>query len=172
MENEIWKDIEGYEGVYQVSNLGRVKSLKFGKEKIFKTHFNQKGYCLVTFTISIGKSDCFTIHRLVATAFLGKSDLHVNHINGNKQDNRVENLEYVSNRENNTHKFIDKKTTSKYTGVCWLKNKNKWLSNIYLNKKKKHLGLFDTELDAHNAYLKALEENNIQNKYAISTVIN
>jgi hypothetical protein len=87
MEKEIWKDVPSYEGLYQVSNLGRVKSLKFGKEKILKSGTNTKGYFYVI--LCNKNTQPFSIHRLVMRAFVGESDLQVNHKNGIKTDNRL-----------------------------------------------------------------------------------
>lgn len=104
---EIWKDIEGYEGLYQVSSEGRVKSLNYnrtGEEKIMKGTKNNKDY----FTVSLckeGKTKTFSIHRLVATAFLPNPNNlpQVNHRNEDKTDNRVENLEYCDSKYNNNY---------------------------------------------------------------------
>jgi hypothetical protein len=101
---EIWKDIEGYEGLYQVSNLGRIKSLNFkrsGKEGILKSN-PEGGYCAVT--LSHKRRGVFYIHRLVATAFIPNPENkpEVNHINHNKRDNRASNLEWVTQSENCT----------------------------------------------------------------------
>ena len=167
MENEIWKDIEGYPD-YQVSNLGRVKSLRFNKERIMKSNINPCGYYYVVLPIQKNVFKTISVHRLVAIAFLGKSKLYVNHISGNKLDNRIENLEFVNQRENISHnKSTKKNKTSKFIGVSFDKKNNKWMSVIQLNGKSKNLGRFENELDAHNAYLKELEENGITNKYAI-----
>ena len=161
---EIWKTVKEYED-YMVSNLGRVKSLKFGKEKILSQFYDKDGYNRVNL-LSQGKQKNLGVHRLVALVFYGQNDLSVNHINGIKTDNRLENLEYVSNRENQSHKFKNKNTTSIYTGVSFHKKTNKWISEIQINGQKKHLGVFTNEIDAHNAYQNALKENNLTNKYA------
>ena len=99
---EIWKDIPNYEGMYQVSNLGRVKSLKFNKEKVLKPLPNRRGYCKVILCKG-GAQKQKSIHRLVLLAFVGESELEVNHINGIKTDNSLENLEYCTRRENIRH---------------------------------------------------------------------
>lgn len=117
--NEIWKDVTGYEGYYLVSNLGRVKSVR---RKIQMNGSNQFGKCFSTKDISekiLKPCECngyycvslwknhkmklVRIHRLVAEAFLGKSELTVNHIDGNKQNNNVNNLEYLTSAENTRH---------------------------------------------------------------------
>ena len=104
---EIWKDIPNYEGCYQVSNLGRVKSLNYKrtcKEVILKTGQNSQGYLRVVLRKD-GNSITNKVHRLVMLAFIGESDLEVNHINGIKADNRLENLEYCSRSENIQHAY-------------------------------------------------------------------
>lgn len=102
---EIWKDIPGYEGHYQISSIGRVSSLKRKKVKILKPDLDRYGYHAYRL---YGKnrsrvSKKWLEHRLVALAFIGKSELTVNHKNGNKIDNRPENLEYLSFSENSKH---------------------------------------------------------------------
>jgi len=161
---EIWKDVDEFEK-YQVSNLGEVRCLKFGKEKILKPSINKYGYKQVII-LKNKKRMTLTIHRLVASAYLGISKLHVNHINGIETDNRLENLEYVSPRENSSHSKFNSNRTSKLMGVSWRKDNQKWVAKLGINGKVKHLGCFDNELDAYNAYLKALKENGITNKYA------
>lgn len=167
MENqkEIWKDVVGYEGLYQVSNLGRVKSLKHGKERILRDAQNSNGYPGVVLCIA-SKGKTKMVHRLVAEAFLGKSDLDVNHKDGKPSNNNIENLEYVTTRENISHGYKSKKTSSNYVGVSLCKTTLKWKASIYINSKRIELGRFNTELEAYNAYLKVLEENKIKSKYA------
>lgn len=104
---EIWKDIEGYEGLYQVSNLGRVKSLGNGgsnsKERILK-QLNKNGYFGVCLCKE-GKPKGFDIHRLVASEFIPNPDNlpMVNHKDECKTNNRVDNLEWCSAKYNNNY---------------------------------------------------------------------
>jgi hypothetical protein len=111
---EIWKDIAGYEGLYQVSNLGRVKSqdrhiTRRGapakiKGRILRIKHGKDEYERVTLCKN-SKPESVFVHRLVAQAFIDnpQSKKTVNHINGNKHDNRVENLEWNTYAENNSH---------------------------------------------------------------------
>lgn len=109
MEQEIWKDIEGYEGLYQISNMGRVKSLPklkktptttFMTKEYIKSFSDCNGYLRVSLTKNGINKHCF-VHCLVAKAFLGNANgLTVNHKDENKKNNRVKNLEYLSIGEN------------------------------------------------------------------------
>lgn len=111
MEKEIWKDIIGYEGLYQVSNMGRVKSLekkccrdnynRVIDEFIKKTQISKKGYINVSLTKNKNKKT-FKVHRLVAQAFIPNPNNYpqVNHLNEDKTDNRVENLEWCTQEQN------------------------------------------------------------------------
>ncbi len=113
---EVWKNIKGYENLYQVSNLGRIKSLarysayrnskRFINEKIMKLHKSYNGYLRVELCKNnITKK--YLVHRLVAYAFLNEHDnnLEINHKDGNKQNNKIENLEWVSRSENEKHAY-------------------------------------------------------------------
>lgn len=98
---EIWKDIAGWEGAYQVSTYGRVKSLKYGKERILKTNKNSRGYLMVGLSIK-SKTYSKVIHRLVAQAFIPNPDnkCDVNHIDEDKTNNNVNNLNWMTRSEN------------------------------------------------------------------------
>ena len=105
---EIWKDVIGYEGLYQVSNLGRIKSLNYrakGISKIMKFSLLE-GYPSLSLTNN-GKYKTYKIHRLVANAFIINlnNKPQVNHKNGNRADNNVNNLEWVTNKENCIHGY-------------------------------------------------------------------
>ena len=113
MIEEIWKDISGYPN-YQVSNLGRVKSLgndKNRKEKILKSSKEGWGYLQVLLSKD-GKSKYFKVHRLVASAFLDNSNNlpEVNHKDEDKTNNRVENLEYCDRTYNNNYGSRNERT--------------------------------------------------------------
>lgn len=149
---EIWKTIPNYED-YQASNLGRIKSLKFGKELVLKLKLNNTGYMQVSLTKNNIKK-YFSVHRLVAFAFLGISDLDVDHINSNRQDNRIENLRYCNKRENSHFRYQKQITQSKYVGVT--KHGKKWRTRISINGIQTRLGTYKTEIEAYQAYLNKL----------------
>lgn len=106
MQLEVWKDINEYEGLYQVSNLGRIKSLKrnTAREKIMKPKENRDGYFIVNLCKN-GNITTKKIHRLVAENFIPNPEnkYSVNHINGIKKDNRIENLEWATASEQAKH---------------------------------------------------------------------
>jgi len=153
---EIWKDIEGYDSMYQVSNKGRVKSLKFNKERILIQSIHN-GYHLVQLSKD-GKSKSINIHKLVAIAFLNHipdgHNIVVDHINGDKSNNCVENLQLTSQRNNTSKDRRD--GSSQYVGVCWHKRYDKFNAQIMINKKIIQLGFYKNEDDAHKMYQLAL----------------
>lgn len=108
--SELWKDIPGYEGLYKISRQGRIKSLYTGKLRA--QAMSGKGYKAVSLS-KIGEKKRFYVHRLVAMAFLPtppEGKCYINHKNLNKTDNRVENLEWVSHKENMLHAYRNGKT--------------------------------------------------------------
>lgn len=114
---EIWKDIKGHEGRYQISNMGRVKSLErevnnhtgkvLVKEKILRQRSDFKGYMRIDLKDNNGVKHFFGVHRLVAETFIPnpRGKPQVNHIDGCKSNNVAENLEWCTNGENQKHAY-------------------------------------------------------------------
>tara|TARA_R110000803_G_scaffold75961_2_gene140325 strand:+ start:1276 stop:1833 length:558 start_codon:yes stop_codon:yes gene_type:complete len=165
-ETEIWEAVKGNRS-YEISNLGRVKRLSrmaMGKngdvnivrEKILKQNLGSNGYLTVNIDGYIR-----TIHTLLAESFLNHvrngHTLVVDHQNNIKTDNRLENLQVVTQRENLTK---DKKNkTSKFAGVS--KSAKLWKSQIRINKKCLGLGRYETEEEAAKVYQLALKHKNL-----------
>jgi site-specific DNA-cytosine methylase len=101
--DEIWKDVIGFENHYEVSNLGNIRRKK--SKRLRRVDFSIE-YPSILLSVE-GKHKTYRVHRIVAKAFLPEIEgkTHVNHINGNKQDNRLENLEWVTQSENNLHVY-------------------------------------------------------------------
>ena len=105
LKNERWKDIDGYDGAYQVSDLGRVRSSKSGEWRVMKAMKNNKGYLFVNL-YKDGNIKHFLVHRLVAQAFIPNDDeskTQINHKNEIKTENRVSNIEWCSAKYNMTY---------------------------------------------------------------------
>jgi len=152
---EEFRTIEGYSN-YQVSNLGNVKSLKFGKERILKNSLS--GRYLVIMLLDNGNRKTFMVHQLVAMAFLNHTncghEVVVDHIDNDPINNNVDNLQLISQRKNSSKDRVG--GASEYIGVGWHKKNKKWRASITIHNKTKHLGYFTNELEAAQAYQTAL----------------
>ncbi len=170
---EEWKDVPEYEGYYQVSNLGKVRSLdrtvtysngrrQFYKGRVMDGSVN-KGYRQTALCIDgVGRN--LKVSQIVAMAFLGHEPkghtLVVDHINGDKLDDRVENLRIVTQRANATTCFRSnsESLSSEYIGVSRGKVTSKWQSQINHNGVRVYLGSYNTEIRAYSAYRLALSK--------------
>jgi len=170
---EEWRDIPNYEGYYQASDFGRVRSLdrtvvfSDGRERFYKGRVIKgsvdKGYRRTTLNLD-GVGMNFKLSQLVAMAFLGHEpdghNLVVDHVNGDRSDDRVENLRIVTHRANLSTCFRSDKDSlsSEYAGVSWHKETSKWGAQIRHNGVIARLGFYDTELEAFTAYQTALSK--------------
>jgi hypothetical protein len=162
---EVWKDVKGFESLYQISSEGRVKSLErliskkmFGgavsqylrKETILKPGY-LRGYLHVSLCKD-SKIKVFKVHRLVAENFIPNTFSYpqVNHKNEIKNDNRVVNLEWCNPSYNKRYSLDKTKTTSSFVGVHFNKDNGKWRVRIFTVKPILHLGYFNTEEEAIN----------------------
>lgn len=170
---EQWLPVVGYEDIYEVSDLGRLKSLdrtiltsnqggecfKFYKGRIIKGNISNKGYIVSTLS-KLGVQKKVQIHQLIAVSFMGHTpcglNLVVDHIDHNILNNKLNNLQIITNRENVSKDRFRSNYTSKCVGVNWYKKRNMWRAQIFINKKNVYLGLFETEKKANKAYQKAL----------------
>lgn len=165
-----------FEGRYQVSDHGSVRSMPIisknshgeylTKSKTLRNQLSHKGYPVVTLGRGNDKKTK-SVHRLVASSFVSNPRRlpEVNHIDGNKQNNHYSNLEWCTTRENCTHRHFDKPVTSRFPGVSQLPS-GKWNAKIMIDGVRVHLGNFDSEQVASEAYRTALKNNAIRNKYA------
>jgi len=161
---EVWKDIKGYEGLYQINIYGEIKSLSrkyCPKERILLQSADSYGY----FGVSLGINSTlkrYKTHKLMAITFLNNTPCGhkfvVDHIDNNKANNKLDNLQIISQRLNTSKNR--RGGTSKYLGVHWCKHAKGWVAQIQIKDKHKRLGYFDKELDASEAYQKALKEIN------------
>ena len=163
---EVWKDIPEYVGLYQVSNLGNVRSLNYLKQGIVKELKKNKNSGSGRKSVSLCKNGkAFTnqsVYVLVAKAFLNHKScghkLVVDHIDNNALNDNLYNLQVITQRKNISKS--KKNSTSKYTGVYRCKKTNKWKAQIYKNKKVKYLGLFTEEKKAAETYKNELKKIN------------
>ena len=167
---EIWKPVKGYETYYQVSNLGNIRSIKSPqgnyRERPKKSFIGNSGYPTVDLWKN-NKGTKHSVHRLVCIAFLDNPDNKptVNHIDGNKENNEISNLEWNTYSENHIHAFDtglksredckqrmlgtkSKNSKSNYHNVSYDNSRSKWIGSIKIDRKTVGNKRFDNEVDA------------------------
>jgi hypothetical protein len=168
---EKWKNIKGYENYYQISNAGNIRSKdriiinSKGRKSRYKSKERKPSfseYRLIALSKN-GITKVFKISRLVAIHFIEKKDGKgiVNHIDGNKYNDNVSNLEWCSYSENAIHSF-DKglsKSKNKIRGVFFEERRNKWTVYLYRNNKNIFIGRFNSEKEAMTARKKYLNDH-------------
>lgn len=159
---------ELFDGIW-VREDGMIKKLKYNRNRaqdwFTGNSYTYKDYRSKTvsfrtwFRIMINRK-FYQLHRLIAKAFISNYsvDLVVDHINGNTLDNRLTNLRCVTNRENMLNQY--KHRNGKLAGACLMRG-GKYLSNCSINGKSHHIGIFPTEQEAHDAYVKFKQERNL-----------
>ena len=148
---EYWKEIKGYPNRF-ISSKGRIKS-KVRKEKYLKFTDNGLGYLYVHISHN-GIPKKKYVHRLVAETFIPNIENlpEVNHINGNKSDNSIDNLEWIDSRKNSHHYFSNKQSSSKYVGISFNKKTGYYHAEICINGIKKYCGSSKDEEIAYQMY--------------------
>lgn len=174
MLNSVYKSIEGYENLYWISPKGDVHNGR----KSLKPYRNNNGYAAIILSKG-GKRKHFLVHRLVAATFLHNplKKTEVNHIDGNKLNNNVCNLEWVTSSENKAHAKdnklweyskptlgVNKGKTSKYHNVTWDKNRQKWIGSVRHNGKTLGQKRFEFEDDAALHVNGLLDALNLQDR--------
>lgn len=155
-----WLIIPGIDG-YEASRGGLIRHSE--KKKLIKAHFNEAGYLRVNI-IQGGKQKRFFVHTLIARTFVKNPNglPEVNHKSGNKKNNRASNLEWRTRSYNVLHSYekslkkqtISAKKTSKYPGVFYSSEREKWTGMFIVNKKRYYIPKFDTEEQANTALKK------------------
>lgn len=159
--SEVWKVIPGYEGIYEVSDFGRVKSIlrtdRFGRTRggmFLSPGLGKNGYYTVALCKN-GKQKSRNVHKLVMEAFVGKSEKVVNHIDGVRSNNNLSNLEYVTQRENvilGKLSQLNKSKSADYAGVSLVKSTGNFEVRKVIERKAYYLGVYNSQSDAHRVY--------------------
>lgn len=160
---EIWKDVVDYEGIYQITNLGNFRRHPENPRKAeYPKHLNRLGYHYISISRN-GKKANKTVHQLVAAAFIPgfKYGMHINHIDGDKSNNELYNLELSNPVHNNTHAYTlpsrTKPGKSKYRNVSTRYDKRHkipklfYVASIKINSHSHYIGRFMDEVEAAKA---------------------
>jgi len=163
-----WVKIEGYDN-YSVNINGEVRNDK--TEKLLKYSLHNGGYYFVGLSKN-NKVTNYLIHRLIGIYFIENPNnyLEIDHKNGNKTDNSIDNLRWCDRSQNGRNVKKREGTSSRFIGVCFFKQTNKWMSSCRLNGKRKHIGMYKTEIEAAEAYNNFIRENNLE-EFAILNIV-
>jgi len=174
MEIEEWIPAKGFEGFYECSTFGRIRSVyrwvkarnngnRFNKGQILKYCVKEDGYLMTGFSV-LSKHYSIIAHNVIFWSFnpdiKKQKGYEIDHIDNDKTNLRPSNLRYITNRENASKAALTLNKTSKYTGVSFSKQRNKFCCFIKVNCKSINLGRFEDEEKANNVYQKALEAVN------------
>lgn len=156
MNREEWRGVVGYEGKYQVSDRGNVRSMNYNRKGIcknLKAAPTRGGYLAVCLSED-ANSETRKVHQLEAESFLDHVPcgykLVIEHKDRNRKNNNLTNLEIITQRQNSNKKHL--KSSSEFVGVSWIKKSKKWQSTISIKGKNVNLGRFKNEKDASDAY--------------------
>jgi len=170
MEIEKWVSIPGYENIYEISNLGNLKSVRRGI--LMSKSIDVNGYYKADLRFN-KKRKSYKIHQLVAMSFLGHTPngnkVVVDHIDGNKLNNNLTNLRLISQRENIYGVGVSKKKQclNKFLGVHFYKKTGKWQAQLTINGKKKHLGYYSDENDARDIILSYIKTETRRSEHLV-----
>lgn len=170
---EIWKPIDEFNGVFEVSNFGSVRRLKSSRFHILTATKNHRGYLRVCMSFK-NKTYARSVHRLVAEAFISKEKgmSIVNHIDGNKINNNYSNLEWTTQQKNHLHALsLESTQRCKYPRGAYQRIYRRkdgtitkvWYAQIVFKNKKKKLGTFNSKREAQLAF-----KNSFENLYGFS----
>lgn len=154
MKKEIWKDIPGYDGVYQASSLGNIRKI------LILSPSMARAYPFVGLTKN-KKQKYFSVHQLVSMAFLGHipngQTLVVNHKDLNKRNPKLSNLEIIPQLDNLYYSLKRRKLNRNIKGYRWAERENAYVSIIYINKDVIYLGYYKSKRKAHSIYQTAFK---------------
>ena len=180
MEEEIWKPVVGYEGVYEVSNKGRIKSLerivntknrKIHKRESIRNLKKHDGYYYVTLSKN-SKHETLAVHRIVAMAFLDKPNgkNHIDHINTNRLDNRVENLKWCTRLENARNPITRQRIISLHKNEIYRKHQQDAKIESGKTKKVHKYSLNNEYIDSYKSTMDAARSINLKTSTKTNTI--